>query len=372
LIRWANALASFLFLVPAAGAEQKTFIGGEACGACHPAILARQSASGHAHSLSRVPEHPLAGRFATPLPLERPPAFRLQLLINSGQWRFRADDGRYASETPVEWAFGAGDQAVTFLSKVAADYYLELSLSYFADTGSLDLTPRHDLLPSHTLNEAMGQPIATRTAGVTCFGCHSTGPVTVSPAGEIRITERGVRCEVCHGPGSAHRAAALGGKIGEARKLIDKPGGLTGGALNDFCGRCHRVTGNLAGIDWQSPWSVRHQPPYLARSRCFQESGGKLSCLTCHDPHDPVRRQDAAYYRARCVSCHRAGDHAPKKICLKEQPPNCVRCHMPAVQAGPHLRFANHWIGIYDGPSPMPVRKDRSLAPASRPASTPS
>ena len=360
--QWHWALAALLFFIPPAGAQHKTFIGAEGCHACHPAVFARQSASGHARSLSRTTEHPLASRFATALPLERPPGFRLQLLNGGGQWRLRADDGRYGSEAPVEWAFGAGDQAVTFLGKVTGDYYLELSLSYFSDTASLDLTPRHDLLPSRTLNEAMGQPIATRTAGVTCFGCHSTGPVTVSPGGEIRITERGVRCEVCHGPGSAHRAAALGGKIGVARKLIDKPGG----ALNDFCGRCHRVTGNLQQIDWQSPWSVRHQPPYLARSRCFQESGGKLSCLTCHDPHDPLRRQDAAYYRARCVSCHGAGDHAPKQICLVEQPPDCARCHMPAVPAGPHLRFVNHWIGIYDGPSAMPVRLDRSLPPAPR------
>jgi hypothetical protein len=339
LILRAKALAALLSFVPPAVAQQKAYIGAEACRACHPAIFARQSSSGHARSLYRTPEHPLASRFATPLPLERPPSFRLQLVIDNARLRFRADDGRYASETPVEWAFGAGDQAVTFVSKVAGDYYLELSLSYFSATGSLDLTPRHDLLPSRTLNEAMGQPILTRTAGITCFSCHSTGPVTVSTAGEIRITDRGVRCEVCHGPGSAHRAGALGGKIDLAKKLIDKPGG----SINDFCGRCHRVTGNLQQIDWQSPWSARHQPPYLARSRCFQESGGKLSCLTCHDPHDPVRRDDAAYYRARCVSCHRN----TKPVCVAEQSPDCVRCHMPMVQAGPHLRFVNHWIGIH-------------------------
>ena len=140
----------------------------------------------------------------------------------------------------------------------------------------------------------------------------------------------------------------------QAKKLIEKPGNL-----NDFCGRCHRVTGNLEQIDWQSPWSVRHQPPYLARSRCFQASGGKLSCLTCHDPHDPVRRHDEAYYRARCLSCHGAGGHAPKPVCLVEQSPNCAGCHMPAVAASAHLQFVNHWIGIYSRPSTIPDRLKR-------------
>lgn len=349
-----KALAALLCFVTLAGAQQKTFIGAEACRACHPAEFTRQSASGHASSLNRTIDHPLASRFSTLPPVERPPAFRLQLLIEGRKSRFRADDGRYVMETPVEWAFGAGDHAVTFLGKVARDYYLELSLSYFSDTGSLDLTPRHDLLPSSTLSEAMGQPIMTRTAGVACFRCHSTGPVTMSPGGEIRITERGVRCEVCHGPGSAHRAVALAGRMDQAKKLIDRPG-----SLNDFCGRCHRVTGNLGQVDWESPWSVRHQPPYLARSQCFQASGGKLSCLTCHDPHDPVRRNDAAYYRARCMSCHREGGQAPKPVCLAEQPPNCIRCHMPAVSASPHLQFVNHWIGIYDQPSAIPIRPQR-------------
>lgn len=256
--------------------------------------------------------------------------------------RLRADDGQYVTEVPAEWAFGAGKHAVTFLGKVSTEYYLEISLSYFAGGGVMDLTPRHDVLPSRTLHEAMGQAIRTRTGGTVCFGCHSTGPVSVSPDGEIGVTERGVRCEACHGPGAAHREAAVARDLEESRKRIGKPP-RDGPGSNEFCGRCHRVTENLREVDWSSPWSVRHQPPYLGRSACFRASGGRLGCLTCHDPHGAPEARDAEYYRRRCLMCHGSEGRRPKATCG----PECVGCHMPAVGAGPHLRFVNHWIGVY-------------------------
>src|SRR5262249_1410414 len=154
------------------------------------------------------------------------------------------------------------------------------------------------------------------------------GPVSVSPTGDMQVTETGVRCEVCHGPGSAHRDAAARGEKAAAQ-LVENPGRLNGDEMNRFCGRCHRVIGPT--FDWNSPWSVRHQPPYLARSRCFLQSAGKLSCLSCHNPHEPVRRNDAAFYKARCGACHSATNHPPAKICLTQKNSDCVGCHLPTV-----------------------------------------
>ena len=345
----AGILTSLLLLwpLPAAVLQQGGWIGAKACGACHPAQLRRQSASAHAHSLHRADEHPLAVRFVPDIPLTRPPAFHFAFTAAAGGLHFRADDGKYVTEVPVEWTFGAGEQAVTFVSQVTPDMHLELAFTYYADTQSFDLTPRHEALPHSTLHEAMGQPLKTRTAGVQCFGCHATGAVTVTSAGAVQFAEAGVRCEACHGAGAAHRAAALSGDAARAKRLIKNPGSMDAVALNQFCGTCHRVAGNLAEMDWNSPWSIRHQPPYLARSRCFQQSRGRLSCITCHDAHEPLRRQDAAYYRSRCVSCHAGGNHAPARVCIESAVSDCTQCHMPAVQASSHLRFRNHQIGIF-------------------------
>ncbi len=266
---------TFLLTLSVSGA-QKSYIGAAACRPCHVAEFESQSASSHAQALFRAAAHPLATKFETAEPVLRAPNFRFEFGMAAGALRVRADDGKYVTELPVEWAFGAGDHAVTFVSKVSGDYYLEHSMSYYPAIGGFALTPRHDVLTATTLQQAMGQPIKIHGSGGTiadCFGCHSTGPVSVPATGDAQITESGIHCEVCHGPGSEHRAAAARGEKAAAR-LIDNPGRLNGEEMNRFCGRCHRVIGPT--FDWNSPWSVRHQPPYLARSRCFLNSGDKF------------------------------------------------------------------------------------------------
>jgi hypothetical protein len=317
-------------LTCAAQAPRK-FIGSDACRSCHPEQSSRQAESAHARSLYRAAAHPLSGSFVTAEPLLRPPHFRFEFISDAGGLRVRADDGQRVSELPVEWAFGEGRHAVTFVSRATDKYHLEHSFSYYSDTKSFDLTPRHEKLRSADLFEAMGQAIKTTGPGPAisaCFGCHSTGPVTVDADGKVSIREAGVRCERCHGPGGGHRPAV-------PRKAD----------MNAFCGVCHRSP--ASDLDWDSPWSVRYQPPFLARSRCFQQSSGNLSCVTCHDPHARMRHDNAAYYRARCMGCHQAGSHPPARICLRERDSDCVSCHMPQVTANAHIGFRNHWIGIY-------------------------
>jgi hypothetical protein len=329
-------------------AQQRTFVGAAACGACHPSELDTQSQSAHARSLYRAAGHPLGSSFAaTGL---RRGDFTFQVLRVDRNLLIRANDGRHVTELPLEWAFGAGEQAVTFVSRVSPEHHLEHAFSYYADSSSLDITPRHDTLPSRTLNEAMGQPIRTHSGGasiVSCFRCHSTGPVTTSPAGEVQIGAPGVHCESCHGPGSEHRAAALRGNAAAAKSLIDNPAGLSARDLNLLCSRCHRTGAEKPALDWNSPWSVRHQPPFLARSLCSQKSPSGLSCMACHNSHEPLRRNDAAYYRAVCLGCHRAGSRPPAEVCGGQRETDCARCHMPVVAADRHLKFRNHWIGVY-------------------------
>ena len=129
---------------------------------------------------------------------------------------------------------------------------------------------------------------------------------------------------------------------------------LTPTELNQLCGACHRQASDLDDdTDWDNAWNVRHQPSYLHRAACFRNSNGRLSCLTCHDPHEPLQKS-AASYDARCAACHKSVAH---KTAIAAR--TCVSCHMPQVTTSPTLRFTNHWIGIYDP-------QGKKLAPSRR------
>ena len=348
-------------LCSSAVCADNAYVGAEVCGTCHPAQFAGQSAGGHALALQRATEHTLAASFTPSAPLQRPPNFHFRFVRTPQGIQVRADDSKILTRLPVDWAFGAGAHAVTFVGKASDELYVEHSFTYYPESQSFDITPQHERLPAKTLHEAMGQAFKIQGPGLTiqdCFQCHSTGPVSVSPNHEVQVTEPGVRCEVCHGPGNAHVLAVRRGDLTRARKSIQNPKALSGGELNRSCGTCHRFPdGDLRKVDWNDPWNVRHQPLYFQESQCFQKSSGALSCLTCHDLHERLRRNDAAYYSQICANCHDRRAPLPKAICKNQESADCVRCHMPEVAVNSHLKFKNHWIGVYlNGATLKPIR----------------
>jgi Doubled CXXCH motif (Paired_CXXCH_1) len=337
-LRGAAWMALFLGAAPA----QQTYVGAAACGKCHTAQFAAQSAGAHAGALRRAVEHPLAASFAPAAPLQRNPGFRFQFELTPKEYRVRATDGRDVMDIPIDWAFGAGRQAVTFVSRVNEDWYLEHYFSYYAANRSLGITPGQAGLKPDSLPSAMGLLYKSLDPDVGirgCFECHSTGPVSLSPA------ETGVRCEACHGAGSEH--AGSGGA-----KPIGNPKRMSATELNQFCGRCHRPPGGQGAVtDWNFVWNVRHQPVYLSQSACFRNSNGALSCLSCHNPHQDARKGDVAFYNQKCAGCHNADSRPPAAACRA----NCIDCHMPRVSPQPYLSFTNHWIGVYPaGPKLKP------------------
>jgi len=255
------------------------FAGSKSCAACHTAIHAAQSKTNHARALS-------------------------------------TDGARFA--------FGSGAQAITYVAQRDAEHYVEQGLSWYRRANGLALTPGH-----RDEKGVVYRTFAADAAVLRCFQCHSTGKLGVSADRAIRPAEEGVRCESCHGAAAEHAARP-------SRENIANPKRLTASQLNDLCGACHRMP-PAAGVatNFDNPWNVRHQPVYFSQSACFLKSAGKLSCFTCHKPHD-----DRAV--AACVNCHASVKHITP-VTSK----SCVECHMPAVEPSPLLRFTNHWIGVY-------------------------
>jgi hypothetical protein len=85
-----------------------------------------------------------------------------------------------------------------------------------------------------------------------------------------------------------------------------------------------------------------------APGRCWGQGDARITCVACHEPHQP-RPTDPAAYDTRCLSCHVTG----KTVAVRDHPGracpvgsvNCVTCHMPKYDVPwMHSKFTDHLI----------------------------
>jgi len=211
----------------------------------------------------------------------------------------------------------------------------------------------------------------------------SSGQFASTPFAELTIG-----CERCHGPGAAHveamrgtsaPTAKKGASAGVAKALdnrIVNPARLTPYLADNICMACHQ-TGDLRvlkpGKTYQdvrpgrplddtlsilmvpptkeNPPSADHVEHYysMTLSKCYRASQGRLSCITCHDPHvEPAREEAPAYFAAKCLTCHtNQSCKLPVETRMQQKPANnCIGCHMPKrdIQVISHSTATNHRI----------------------------
>jgi predicted CXXCH cytochrome family protein len=266
---------------------------------------------------------------------------------------------------------GSGGRGRTYIF-AEEGFFFESPINWYGQKHLWDMTPGYQSARHIPLN----LPLAA-----SCLDCHTTSPQTPLPGTENRyampvISQEGIGCERCHGPGANHA---------KNRGTIINPDKLSPVRRDDVCMQCH-LEGNVAiqqpgqklnefrpGDDLQDyvhyfvlagdgrDLRAASQFEALWQSRCKRKSGDALTCTSCHDPHfSPPPDEKAAYYRQKCLSCHNIA-FAEKH---RKSNPDCVSCHMPRVLSSDiaHTQATDHRILRRPGESVAPAVAEQPRA----------
>jgi tetratricopeptide (TPR) repeat protein len=265
--------------------------------------------------------------------------------------RTKVDDLTY--ETLVDYAFGTTDRYVTMIGRDGDGGFRALRRSYFQE-GKESGWGRSagDAGNTKKVEEVRGQPIHVRDGIVRCLHCHVTNPREFRDPDKDgtgpETADAGIGCERCHGPSLNHILAA------EAdfpdRSLVNV-GPASAEDVTIQCRECH-IVGDATEMQnrREAPIWVRSPGATLTFSRCYTESNGALSCLTCHDPHRDSERSPS-YYEMKCLACHSAAKssgESASSVCKVNPKNDCLSCHMPKVrQPVLHTFLTDHYIRVH-------------------------
>lgn len=262
-------------------------------------------------------------------------AYTYRIETRNGVSTYSVSDATGEIKLPIRYSFGFHSQ--TYVLEYQGSMYEGL-ISYFAEPDGLDITIGDDRLQPQTLLQALGRPLDTSEVA-DCFGCHSTGS---GDAKTLRLAalRPGVTCDHCHEDALLHQTAALQGKRDFLPKDLKQS---TPYQISELCGQCHRTWETVMRLPIRGPADVRFQPYRLANSQCFDGQDARLSCITCHDPHQKLL-PEAVFVDTKCLACHT--DSAAVKVCPVSKS-NCAGCHMPKIAApGSHRLFTDHQIRV--------------------------
>lgn len=355
-------------LVALAGAAPG-YVEDRVCGGCHVDIAASFPQLGMGRSFSSAKEAPPIEDFATAF--YHPPSRRHYRMTrrDDGSLLFRrwqvTSDGRTVNlfEQEVDWVLGSGNHARTYLYRTPSGELFQLPIAWYSQTGRWGMAPGFD---------AADHSEVLRQVRRECMFCHNGypelpegGDVSWEPDVYPATLPSGIGCQRCHGPGAEHARRATEGRLAEGSAIVD-PAALPSDRRRDVCYQCHlqpsvavaglhrfgrgdfsfrpgealaedvvHVVVEQEGVPAGDRFEINHHPFRLEQSACFQESGGALSCLSCHDPHrKPPLAERKARYRAVCLGCHTVdactldgmSAAAPSGGGVEAQ--DCVGCHM--------------------------------------------
>jgi hypothetical protein len=327
------------------------------CAKCHTDIAKSQATTPMAQASSLARESPILREH--PRLSFRSGSYEYQIIYNKTEILYFVSDGTKSLSAPsLLWAFGLGNKGQTFLYSQNDSLY-ESRLSFYKSLQALDTTTGNLRAESYSFEGSLGR-VMGRDEARRCFACHTSESTTDNMFAPDQALP-GVICESCHGPGRKHVMAMKSGQIEAGRRAILNPRELKPVDSVDFCGACHRTWGDVMEAGILGVANVRFQPYRLENSRCWGSGNTRLTCIACHNPHEPLVHEAGAY-DVKCLSCHISGERGksaknhPGAAC-PVSPRNCVTCHMPKVELpSMHATFTDHRIQIVRPGASSPKR----------------
>jgi len=375
------------------------YVGAAACTGCHAGIARSFASTGMGRSLYPMEGAAAAGyaRFPDTVTIA---AGKLAYSVFEKDGRFyqkqyQVDAAGHEVNVDVRearYVIGSGNHSRSFVTVENGRLY-QMPLCWYPQGELWDLCPGF---------EARNHYFA-REIDDTCLFCHN-GRVRTTGGFSNEFEEpfpHGIGCERCHGPGSAHvalwsenpQAMATDDTATGAGSLIVNPARLPPERSIQVCMQCHlgdsaqteRVLMHREdmldyrpGLPLQrfmavyryarklpGSFGLTGQADRLSLSRCYRESGGRLQCITCHDPHLEVYEVSAArpdHFNRVCADCHgRDGCAVP----AGSRGGDCVGCHMRRAEPHDqrHTTFLDHWIRRRPGEDLRATRRDFTLEP---------
>ena len=339
------------------------YVNDDACGLCHKEYYSYQKVamarSFYPPSPDNVIEDMVNNHY-----YHEPSRRHYEMSIREGEYWFKRyqldEEGKEINpfEVKVDWILGSGNHVRSYLYQTPQGNLFQLPIAWYSQEGKWGMQPGYEF------EEHKG---VSRVVQRECMFCHNAYPdvpegsdTFLKPHVYPRELPSGTGCQRCHGPGVKHLRAIYGGD-GDSEKIrasIVNPGRLPPDRRDDVCFECHMLPTVAATpvrrfdrptysfrpgqdlADYQinfdieekgkepiDRFEINHHPYRLKQSQCYLKSEEQMSCLTCHDPHYKVSKDDrAAHYKAKCLGCHVDLQHNSVANDLSD---DCVACHMP-------------------------------------------